>query len=64
QTAWHAACAAATYSASQLDNATMFCFFEDHEMGEFLNLNQCHEVLLLSSLSPHQSESEKPSNSI
>ncbi|MCI60577.1 hypothetical protein A2U01_0081833, partial [Trifolium medium] len=60
----HAVCAAATYSTSQLDSATMFYFFEDHEMDEFLNLNQYPDVLLLSSVSPRQSESEKPSSSI
>ena len=33
QTAWHATAVAATYSVSAVDNATMDCFLEAHEMA-------------------------------
>ncbi|KAK2431447.1 hypothetical protein QL285_029671 [Trifolium repens] len=57
-TAWQAVRAPAIYSASQVDRATTGCFLEHQEIGPPRNLNKYPEVLLLSTLSPHQSESE------
>jgi hypothetical protein len=43
---------AETYSASAVDKATEFCFFEDHEIRDLLRSWQVPEVLFLSILQP------------
>ena len=58
QTDWQALAAAATYSASQVDNATIDCFFDDHKQTVFSIIKQWPLVLFLSSESPPQSLSE------
>ena len=57
QRPWHGALQEATYSASQVDKATTSCFLEFQDIGAPDNKNTKPEVLLLSTLSPHQSES-------
>ena len=50
-TAWHAAVAAATYSASHVDNATTFCFSDSNEIGADLRKTSTPEVLRRPSMS-------------
>lgn len=57
KTAWQADKAHAMYSASQVDNATTSYFLEHQEMGPPKYLKKYSEVLLMSTLSPHQSDS-------
>ena len=40
------------YSASTVDNATLFCFFDDHETSDLPNNWHIIEVLFLSTLHP------------
>ena len=40
------------YSASAVDNATLFCFFDDHEISDLPNNWHVPEVLFLSTLQP------------
>ena len=40
------------YSASAVDNATLFCFFDDHETSDLPNNWHVPEVLFLSTLHP------------
>ncbi|CAI0425245.1 unnamed protein product, partial [Linum tenue] len=54
-TASHAASVAAIYSASAEDRATVFCFFELHEMGFEPRQNMYPDVLFRSSSDPAQS---------
>lgn len=58
-THWQVALQTEIYSHSQEDRATVAYFSENHEIGEFNNLNIYPIVLLLSNLSSHQSESQK-----
>ena len=64
QTDWQALVVAATYSASQVDNATIDCFFVNHKQAVFLIIKQWPLVLFLSSESSPQSLSEYPTISI
>ncbi|CAA0836930.1 Probable LRR receptor-like serine/threonine-protein kinase [Striga hermonthica] len=59
QTAWHAAVAAATYSASHVDNATIFCFSDCHEIGADPRKTSTPEVLFRPSMLPAISASLK-----
>jgi hypothetical protein len=43
---------AAMYSASTVDNATLFCFFDDHEISDLPNSWHMLDVLVLSTLHP------------
>lgn len=58
RTIWHADKAPAIYSASQVDNAITDYFSEHQEMIPSRYLKKYAEVLLMSTLSPHQSESK------
>ena len=58
QMACAVASAAETYSASAVDNATVFCFTEAHEKTPLPKLNAYPEVLLQSSSLPAQSASQ------
>ena len=49
---------AATYSTSVMDNATLCCFFENHDMSIFPGNWQVLQVLFLSNLHPPKSASE------
>jgi hypothetical protein len=40
------------YSASAVDNATLFCFFDDHEISDLPNNWHVPEMLFLSTLHP------------
>ena len=42
----------AMYSASVVDNETLFCFFDDHDTSDLSNSWHVPEVLLLSTLYP------------
>jgi hypothetical protein len=42
----------AMYSASAVDNVTLFYFFDDHETSDFSNSWQVPDVRLLSTLHP------------
>src|SRR3954468_11097794 len=61
--AWQAHNDAAIYSASQDESATTSSFFEHQEIGVLPSIKMYPAIDFLSSLSPHQLESVKPSKS-
>jgi hypothetical protein len=46
------------YSASAVENATLFCFFDDQDTSDLPNSWHVPDVLFLSTLHPAQSESK------
>ena len=52
----------ATYSASDIDNAVVSCFFELQDIAHDPRLKILHEELFLSSKAHAQSLLEKPNN--
>ncbi|XP_016648949.1 PREDICTED: LEAF RUST 10 DISEASE-RESISTANCE LOCUS RECEPTOR-LIKE PROTEIN KINASE-like 2.5 [Prunus mume] len=64
QTASHVALVAEIYSASAVDNATVLCFFDDHDITFLPKKKTCSDVLLLSSIAPAQSLSVNPTKMV
>jgi len=56
---WHAAIAAATYSALYVDSATTFYFNDSHKIGAKTRKMSTPEVLFRPSMSPAMSASLK-----
>src|SRR5579859_5982594 len=58
QSSWAQQAPAATYSASAVDKATLFCFLELHDTKDRPRNWQVPDVLLRSTFQPAQSASE------
>ena len=63
QSTWEQQAAAAMYSASAVERATEFCFFEDHDTRQGPSSCAVPEVLFLSLMCPAQSASVYPTRS-